>query len=56
MNEFLLLALIIVYLAISYAPTSEAPKDTEEAQRSERSSQGNPDIDAARGRNASVER
>jgi hypothetical protein len=43
MHEFLLLALVIIYLVISYVPTSS--KDTRQSQRNERSSQGNPEID-----------
>jgi|GEM_PF-1038357 len=45
MHEFLLLALVIIYLVISYVPTSEVSKDTRQSQRNERSSQGNPEID-----------
>jgi hypothetical protein len=41
MNEFLLLALIIIYLAISYVPISGAPKPTWHGQPSEQSSHGN---------------
>jgi hypothetical protein len=41
MNEFLLLALIIIYLAISYVPISGAPKPTWQGQPSEQSSHGN---------------
>lgn len=40
MNEFLLLSLVILYLAISYVPITEAPKDTEETHNNERSSHG----------------
>jgi hypothetical protein len=40
MNEFLLLALIVLYLAISYVPITEAPKDAEETHNNERSSTG----------------
>jgi hypothetical protein len=46
MNEFLLLALVIIYLVISYVPISGAPKATWQSHRNERSSQGNPEIDA----------
>jgi hypothetical protein len=46
MNEFLLLALVIVYLVISYVPISEVSKNTWQSQRNERSSQGNPETDA----------
>jgi hypothetical protein len=38
MNEFLLLALGIVYLAISYSPISQASKGDWRRRRSERSS------------------
>jgi hypothetical protein len=46
MNEFLLLALVIVYLVISYAPISGAPNPTWQGQPNERSAQGNPETDA----------
>ena len=46
MNEFLLLALIIIYLAISYVPISGASKPTWQGQRNERSSPGNPETEA----------
>jgi len=48
MHEFLLLALVIIYLVISYVPTSEVSevsKDTRQSHRNERSSQGNAEID-----------
>jgi len=45
MHEFLLLALVIIYLVISYVPTSDASKDTRQSQRHERSSQGNSEVD-----------
>jgi preprotein translocase subunit SecY len=41
MNEFLLFALVIVYLVISYVPISGAPKATSQGHRNERSSYGN---------------
>jgi hypothetical protein len=47
MYEFLLLALVVLYLAVSYAPTSQAPKDTSEIKGSEQSSGTNSDIDPA---------
>jgi hypothetical protein len=40
MNEFLLLALIVLYLAISYVPITEAPRDAEKTHNDERSSTG----------------
>jgi hypothetical protein len=46
MNEFLLLALVIIYLAISYVPISGAPKPTWQSQQHEPSSQGNPETAA----------
>ena len=48
MNEFLLLALVIIYLVISYVPISGAPKPTWLIQRDERSSSsdGNAETDA----------
>jgi hypothetical protein len=45
MNEFLLLALVIIYLAISYAPISQASKGTWRRRRSERSSRRNDATD-----------
>jgi hypothetical protein len=47
MNEFLFLALVIVYLAISYVPISQAPKDTWQSDRNERSSQSSAETDAS---------
>ena len=47
MNEFLLLALVIVYLVISYMPISGAPKATW-GQPNERSAHGNIETDAGR--------
>jgi hypothetical protein len=46
MNEFLLLALVIVYLVISYVPISGAPTPTWQSQRNEQSSDGNAEPDA----------
>jgi hypothetical protein len=46
MNEFLLLALVIIYLVISYAPISGASKPTWQSQRDERSSQRNVETNA----------
>jgi hypothetical protein len=46
MHEFLLLALVIIYLVISYAPISGASKPTWQGQHNEASSQGNPETDA----------
>lgn len=40
MNEFLLLALIVLYLAISYVPITEAHRDADETRNDERSSPG----------------
>jgi hypothetical protein len=48
MNEFLLLALTIIYLAISYVPISGASKDTWQSQGNGRSSHGNAEPDAGR--------
>jgi preprotein translocase subunit SecY len=45
MHEFLLLALVIIYLVISYVPIPEVSKDARQSQRNERYSQGNPEID-----------
>jgi hypothetical protein len=41
MNEFLLLALVTIYLVVSYVPISGAPKATWQSDREERSSHGN---------------
>jgi hypothetical protein len=38
MNEFLLLALIIAYLVITYVPISEAPNGNRRSRRRDRSS------------------
>jgi hypothetical protein len=38
MNEFLLLALIIAYLVITYVPISEAPKGNRQSRRKDPSS------------------
>ena len=46
MNEFLLLALVIVYLVISYVPISGAPKPTWQGQPNEHSAAGNPETNA----------
>ena len=46
MNEFLLLALVIIYLVISYVPISGAPTPTWQSQRNEQSSNGNVETDA----------
>ena len=46
MNEFLLLALVIIYLVISYVPISGAPTPTWQSRPNERSSDGNIETDA----------
>jgi hypothetical protein len=46
MDGFLLLALVLVYLAISYGPVSEAREDT---YRDERAPQRIGEMDVARG-------
>jgi hypothetical protein len=46
MNEFLLLALVIIYLVISYVPISGAPKPPWQTQPSEQSADGNAETDA----------
>jgi hypothetical protein len=48
MNEFLLLALVIVYLVISYVPISGGPKATWQRQLNERSAHRNIETDAGR--------
>lgn len=50
MNEFLLLALVLVYLAVSYAPTSQPSKEIGETNRSEQPSDHNSETDPATGR------
>jgi hypothetical protein len=45
MDGFLLVALVLIYLAISYVPISGT---REELRRDERASQRNPRMDAAR--------
>jgi hypothetical protein len=45
MNEFLLLALVIIYLVISYVPISGAPPPTWQSQPNERSSDGAAETD-----------
>jgi hypothetical protein len=52
MNEFLLLALVIIYLVISYVPISSAPKPTWQIQRNERSSDGNAETDTTGAHNS----
>jgi len=46
MNEFLLLALVVIYLVVSYVPISEVSKDTWQSQLNERTSQGSTQTDA----------
>jgi hypothetical protein len=46
MNEFLLVALVIVYMLITYVPISEAPKGEWQSRRDDRFSQGNPETDS----------
>jgi hypothetical protein len=48
MNEFLLLALVIIYLVISYVPISAAPEPTWQGQSNERSAHGNTETDDRR--------
>jgi hypothetical protein len=38
MNEFLLLVIVIIYLAISYRPTSTEARDDQQSHHKERSS------------------
>ena len=54
MHEFLLLALVIIYLVISYVPSSQVSKDTRQSQRNERSSQGNPEVDGTGSHDSSL--
>jgi hypothetical protein len=46
MNEFLFLALVIIYLVIAYLPISGASKPTWQSHRNDRSSHGNAETDA----------
>jgi hypothetical protein len=46
MNEFLLVALVIVYMLITYVPISEAPKGDWQSRRDDRFSHGNAETDA----------
>jgi hypothetical protein len=48
MNEFLLVALVIVYLLITYVPISEAPKGDWQSRRDDRFSHGNAETDGGR--------
>jgi hypothetical protein len=48
MNEFLLLALVMIYLVISYAPISAEPEPTWQGQSNERSAHGNTETDGMR--------
>jgi hypothetical protein len=52
MNEFLLLALVIIYLVISYVPISGAPPPTWQSQPNERSSDDNAETHASRTHNS----
>jgi hypothetical protein len=52
MNEFLLLALVIIYLVISYVPISGAPTPTWQSQPNEQSSDGNAKTDATDAHNS----
>jgi len=45
MNEYLLLALVIVYLVITYVPISEAPKDNWQSRRDDRFPHGNAETE-----------
>ena len=45
MNEFLLVALVVIYLVITYVPISEAPKGDWQSRLSDRSSHGNAETD-----------
>jgi hypothetical protein len=45
MNEFLFLALVIIYLVISYLPISGASKPTWQSHRNDHSSHGNAETD-----------
>jgi hypothetical protein len=46
MNEFLLVALVIIYLVITYVPISETPKGDWQNRRDDRFSHRNAETDA----------
>jgi hypothetical protein len=45
MSEFLLVALVIVYMLITYVPMSEEPKGNWQSRRNDHVSHGNPETD-----------
>jgi hypothetical protein len=45
MDAFILLALVVIYLTISYVPISEGTKKTWQSHRSEQSSPNNSEAD-----------
>lgn len=47
MNEFLFLALVVIYLAISYVPTPAPPKPTWQVQPDEQRSHSKAGLDAS---------
>jgi hypothetical protein len=46
MNEFLLEALVVIYLVITYVPISDAPKGAWQSRLNDHSSHGNAETDA----------
>jgi hypothetical protein len=46
MNEFLLVALLVIYLVITFAPVSKAPKGDSPGRRDNRFSRGNAETDS----------
>jgi hypothetical protein len=48
MDGFLLLALIVIYVTISYAPISQAPKNTWQIDRNKHTTQSNSETDGTR--------
>jgi hypothetical protein len=48
MDGFLLLALIVIYVTISYVPISQAPKNTWQIDRPEQASRSNSEVDGTR--------
>lgn len=48
MNEFLLLALLVVYLVITYVPVSEAPNDDSPSHRDDLFARDSAEIDGGR--------
>jgi hypothetical protein len=48
MDGFLLLALVAIYLAISYVPSSQAPKNTWQSNQNEHTTHSKSETDGTR--------